>query len=779
MEKVNKGLIEYVIKENLSTQLFKGTFGLEKENVRVDRQGKLALTLHPKEFGDKLYNPYIKTDFSESQVEMVTPVCGSIEEVYAFLENLQDIISLNIGEEYLWPQSNPPIVPEEEEIPIAVFASEGSAEREYRQRLAEKYGRKKQLLSGIHYNFSFDEDFLMRLHREFGGKEKYRDFKDALYLKVAKNFLRYRWLLIYLTGASPAYHKSFGEKFAAMSEELDSESYYFKDMSSLRNSKCGYKNEEDFIVSYDSLEGYISAIQSLIDDGKIANANEFYNPVRLKAKGKKGNLEQLKNGGIQYLELRIFDLNPFNKNGIFMEDIYLTHLFMIYMVLLEETPFGAKEQDIANQNHDAVTVAGRQADLTIYDESGQLVSFRAAALDILQEMAKITRTFNVKEDFYATLIEGAREKVQDPTKTYAYRIIEEAKNKSYVAFHVEKAKEYVEDSRSNVILRGFEDLELSTQILIRDAITRGITFEILDREENFLKLQQGSQVEYVKQATKTSKDSYVTALIMENKVVTKELLKEHNLTVPTSSSYYDIEKAKLSFDTFQNSPIVVKPKSTNYGIGISIFKDKFTKKEYDRALEIAFHHDASVLIEHFVPGKEYRFLVIDNEVIGVLQRVPANVQGDGQRNIRELVIEKNKDPLRGQGHKTPLEKIVLGEIEESFLKAQGKDFDYLPRQGEVVFLRENSNISTGGDSIDYTELVHESYKELAVKAAQAIGAAITGVDIIIEDIESPCDESNYAIIELNFNPAMYMHYYPYQGKRRPVGEKVLDLLFPK
>ncbi|KAB2951535.1 bifunctional glutamate--cysteine ligase GshA/glutathione synthetase GshB [Heliorestis acidaminivorans] len=779
MHRLDNKLMEYIIKENLTLQLFKGDFGLEKENVRVDGQGKLALTPHPEEFGSKLYNPYIKTDFSESQIEMITPVCGTIEEAYSFLENLQDIVSLNIGDEYLWPQSNPPILPEEEAIPIAVFESEGKSQSEYRHRLAEKYGRKKQMLSGIHYNFSFDEDFLKILHEQFGAKESYRSFKDALYLKVARNFLRHRWLLIYLTGASPVFHKTYGENFEAISEALGSDCLYFKDLTSLRNSQWGYKNEEDFIVSYDSLAGYIKDVQSLIDAGKIANASEFYNPVRLKAKGQKGNLELLKDEGIKYLELRIFDLNPLSKNGIFIEDVYLVHLFMIYMLLLEDCPFGAKEQEIANQNHDIATMLGRQADVPIYNEARQLVPLREVALDILADLERIIEVLNTKVDLFTTLIDSSKAKVKDPTKTYAQRIIEAVREQSYVDFHLEIAKEYLEDSSSKSTLCGFEDLELSTQILIRDAITRGISFEILDREENFLKLTQGSKVEYVKQATKTSKDSYISYLIMENKVVTKELLKEQGLTVPASLSYSSIDEAKLSFDKFQGAKIVIKPKSTNYGIGISIFKEHFTKKEFDRALEIAFRYDQTVLVEHFAPGKEYRFLVIGNEVVGVLQRVPANVQGDGHKNIRELVQVKNKDPLRGQGHKTPLEKIALGEIEEGFLKSQGKDFDYIPAQGEVVFLRENSNISTGGDSIDYTDTVHESYKQLALKAAQAVRANITGVDIMIQDINKPYDDSNYAIIELNFNPAMYMHYYPYQGKRRPVGEKVLSLLFDK
>ena len=180
-------------------------------------------------------------------------------------------------------------------------------------------------------------------------------------------------------------------------------------------------------------------------------------------------------------------------------------------------------------------------------------------------------------------------------------------------------------------------------------------------------------------------------------------------------------------------------------------------------MEFAFRYDDTVLVEEFVSGKEYRFLVLGGEVAAVIHRVPANVTGDGKKTIRELVAEKNADPRRGRGHKTPLEKISLGETEKNFLAAQGKSFSYIPAPGETVFLRENSNISTGGDSIDYTDLVHESYKEYVKRAVRSIGAVITGVDVIIDDVTKPHSD-NCTIIELSFNPAIHMHCFPYKGK---------------
>ena len=171
---------------------------------------------------------------------------------------------------------------------------------------------------------------------------------------------------------------------------------------------------------------------------------------------------------------------------------------------------------------------------------------------------------------------------------------------------------------------------------------------------------------------------------------------------------------------------------------------------------------------------EFRFLVIGDEVCGILHRVPANVKGDGIHNIKELVEEKNKDSLRGYKYRTPLEKINLGDIEKTFLRLQNKNFDYIPKKEEIVYLRENSNISTGGDSIDFTDDILDKYKKIAVQAAQKVGAKVCGVDMIIEDYRK--EDSNYGIIELNFNPAIHIHCYPYKGKERNIGEKILELL---
>lgn len=755
---------------DLKKRLFNGNFGLEKENVRVDEHGNLSLTPHPAIFGLKEENPYIKTDFSESQIEMITPVSGSVDEVYTSMENLQNIVSDRIRDEYLWPSSNPPILPAEQDIPIAVYQDPNSASRLYREHLAREYGKKIQLFSGIHYNFSFSDDFLERLHTSVGGEKSLQDFKNQIYLKVAKYFMQNRWFLLYLTGASPVYLPNFLNKTPNNEASRETSDLALNNGISLRNSHAGYKNKCSLHVDYDSFDGYISSIESWINQGKIDSMRELYNPIRMKNAHTDQSLAGLAKAGVEYIEIRSLDLNPFDPNGITKETLHFIQLLLVTGLLTESTAFDQIQQEQSDQNEERIASNGlTKPDIYV---NGAEVPFDQAVEKLLTEMEHVAKLTDTTD--FQSIIETQRDISQHPEKTIASQIT--ATPKSFVSFNLEKAKTYLEQSMQNAYkLIGYEDMELSTQIVLKSAVTKGLSIELLDREENFIRLEKGNQVEYIKQATKTARDSYISALIMENKVVTKQILAENNIEVPHGQHFSDIETARENFELFADKPIVIKPKSTNFGIGISIFKDGFSQENYEEALKIAFSYDSSVIIETYIPGDEYRFLVIDGKIAGILKRVPANITGDGTRTISELIDEKKLDPLRGTDHLKPLEIIQKGPEETLMLSMQGFSMSDIPEDGQIVYLRENSNISTGGDSIDVTDLIHPYYQELAIKCAKAVDANLCGVDIIVS--RETIANGPYAVIELNFNPAIQIHSFPYQGENRRIGDIILDFLF--
>ena len=753
-----------------SYELLQGNFGIERETLRVDLEGKLSFRPHPEVFGDKVLNPYITTDFSESQIEVITPPCSSVEEAYRFTNALYDIVSIEIGDEYLWPQSMPCIIPDENMIPVATYGEEGREAREYREKLLNKYGGKKQLISGIHFNFSFSETFINKLYENSGMNTDYKSYKDSIYLKVARNYLRYRWLIIYLLGGTATLHESYiDECCKSHLKEISVCSFTSDGAISYRNGECGYKNKIDLFPNYDTVINYVESVSNFIIDGIIDSHKELYSQIRLKPKNNKDFFNSLLNDGINYLEYRSIDINPFEKGGISLEDLQFFQLFNIFLLISEESEY-RNWQDEAQENQHLIAKFGQNS--IMLKKDGQHISKDIWALDIINFIRTINFEFKLgKED----LINNIESRIKNPNLTYAYKISEKVKKEGYVDAHLNLAKKYKQDAYNNRFkLEGYEDLELSTQILIKESIKRGIKVDILDRSDNFISLKRNEKVEYIKQATKTSKDNYVSILIMENKTVTKKVLALRGINIPKGQEFYSIEESINCIDDFIKRPIVVKPKSTNFGLGISIFPDGTNKENINKALSLAFKHDNTVIIEEFISGKEYRFLVINEEVVGILHRVPANIKGDGTNSIRELVEIKNRDPLRGVGYVTPLEKIKLDENSELFLKQQFKDFDYIPYKDEIVFLRENSNISTGGDSIDYTDVIHEKFKNIAIDASKAAGAKICGVDMMIEEFTD--ENSNYAIIELNFNPAIHIHCYPYKGIERNIAINVLKVL---
>lgn len=752
-------------------ELLKGNFGIEREGLRVDFNGKLSKKPHPEVFGEKMYNPYITTDFSESQLELITPTFSTTKETYNFLNALYDIAAMEIKDEYIWPQSMPAIIPEDKDIPIAQFCGceEGQTARKYREELLLKYGGKRQLISGIHYNFSFNENIIKKLYGNSDKSKDYKTFKDDIYLKVTRNYLRYRWLLIYLLGCTGVVHESYQEECVKQLKEISKGSFSNRGALSYRNSECGYKNKIDLFPNYNSVKDYVDSINKFIDEDFIDNHKELYAPIRLKAKDPKSLLNSLMNDGINYLEYRSIDINPFEKGGIALNDLYFMNIFNLFLLIEDESNYENWQQEALNNQNIIATHGQNDVELI---KDGKSISKIQWGLEILNKIKVINDELQLG---YEEIIDDTRKRVEDYKETYTYKIIEKVKEEGYINAHLNLAKKYKDLAYNNRFkLEGYEDLELSTQILMKESIKRGIKTELIDRSDNFISLSKDNKIEYIKQATKTSKDNYATVLAMENKVVTKKILQINNIKVPNGSEFDNIDDAISEIDNFINKPIVIKPKSTNFGTGISIFPQGANKEDLTSAFEIAFKYDNTVLVEEFISGKEYRFLVIGDKVVGILHRVPANVVGDGEKSIRQLVEIKNQSPLRGKGYKTPLEKINLDENAALFLKHRGLDFDYIPKKYETVYLRENSNISTGGDSVDYTDDIHEKFKDIAVKSSKAIGANICGVDMMIDDYTN--ENSQYAIIELNFNPAIHIHSYPYIGKEREIAKEILEIL---
>ncbi|MBF0778238.1 bifunctional glutamate--cysteine ligase GshA/glutathione synthetase GshB [Streptococcus cuniculi] len=733
--------------------ILQARFGLERESLRMNAAHHIAQTPHPKKLGSRNFHPYIQTDYSESQLELITPVSNSTKEARRVLGAITDVAYRSMEtDEYLWPLSMPPKASEED---IRIAQLDDAFEYQYRQGLGQRYGKLLQSMSGIHYNMELGTDLIQQLF-ETSNYSSLLAFTNDLYLKLAQQFLRYRWFLTYLYGASPVAETGF------LKEDLK------HPVRSLRNSSYGYVNASTIHVSFSDLASYVRDIEHHVATGDLSAEKEFYSAVRLR--GHKHNRDYLTEG-IRYLEFRCFDLNPFDTLAISQETLDTVHLFALALLWI----------DSPEQVDETLKTAAELNNQIALTHPLTPLPAEADAQTILDAMEAVASHFQL-EEYYQDLVDTVKQQLVQPELTLSGQLVRQIKDQSLQEFGRMQGQNFHSHAwRAPYALKGYEEMELSTQMLMFDAIQKGVHLEILDEEDQFLKLWHKDHVEYVKNGNMTSKDNYVVPLAMANKTVTKKILARAGFPVPAGAEFSSKSAALRYYGQIEKRAIVVKPKSTNFGLGISIFQDGASLTDYEKALDIAFLEDTQILVEEFIAGTEYRFFVLDGRCEAVLLRVAANVVGDGIHTIAELVDLKNQDPLRGRDHRSPLEIIHLGDIELLMLDQQGYRPETILEVGQKAELRGNSNISTGGDSIDVTAQMEESYKQLAADMATSIGAWVCGVDLIIPDPTLPSSKEtpNCTCIELNFNPSMYMHTYCYEGPGQALTPKIIAKLFPE
>ena len=433
----------------LSTdELLAGSFGIEWESLRARGEGELSLTPHPKVFGDKYTNPLITTDFSESQIEMITPTFDTVDKAFDTFSLLADLVNSSLPEdEYLWFQSIPCILPYDDKIPIAQYSDEGIGSQKYREELAKKYGVKKQMISGVHFNFSFDDDVLRKLQGIMGSDLSFKEFKNEVYLKIARNYLRYCWLIIYLTGCSVGSHNTFTKDcIHLMDAKDDYGSYYSNKGPSFRNSSCGYKNLKSLNPSYDSVWQFTSDVESFIEKGDLSEAKELYTQIRLKPKNPSDYLNSLNEDGIQYIEIRTLDINPFYQCGLVNHDMKFLHMFLIYMFVKDESSYENWQEEARMNEENTAERAYDESMRLIRD--GKHVTLKSWAAEIINEMYGMCEVFGIDEGRKTLRLMCNR--IRNPDLTYGKRLLKIIEEKGYINTHVELSINNKKTSVNNI-----------------------------------------------------------------------------------------------------------------------------------------------------------------------------------------------------------------------------------------------------------------------------------------------------------------------------------------
>ena len=349
-----------------------GTFGLERETLRVTSDGYMAQTPHP--FPD---DEHIVKDFCENQAEINTGVHntaqGAINDLKKHSERLKEKIKKR-GES-LWMYSNPPHIKNENDIPVAVYEGDQKSKHSYRKYLAEKYGKYKMTLSGIHVNYSLSEELLKTAFSKSDYSD-YTEFKNSAYLRLAQGLTEYGWIINLLLSASPVCDGSYLNP-KQIREAVITE------YASVRCGKEGYWNNFTPVLSYDSILSYADSIQKYIDNGSLAGVGELYYPIRLKPKGV-NRLNNLVQNGVNHIELRNIDINPFAEEGIDVRDLEFLELLMLWVFCTYEKSLSEVDQIRAVENFK--NSALYDIDNTTIPADNKIESLRTAGLRILSEM---------------------------------------------------------------------------------------------------------------------------------------------------------------------------------------------------------------------------------------------------------------------------------------------------------------------------------------------------------------------------------------------------------
>lgn len=465
--------------------------GLEKEGLRVDTNGHIVQTPHPHALGSKLTHPHITTDYSEALIEYITPVYSEPKEALAFLSDLHTFTYQHLDQEWIWPGSMPSRLSGNDSVPIADYGSSnvGTMKHVYRKGLDVRYGRIMQAIAGVHYNVSLPDDMWHALREmEKATNIPFNDYRSTRYFGMIRHFRRHSWLLLYLFGASPAVDTSFlpegqvPDKLTPLSDDT----YYAPYATTLRMSDLGYQNkvQSQLKICFNSLSNYVNTLRHAIsspwpdyqklgvnegDNWQQLNANilqienEYYSDIRPKrvAKHNETPSQALEARGVEYIEVRCLDLNPFDPLGVTENQMRFVDTFLMWCLLSDSPWISDEECDRLDDNRRWVVERGRDPSLTLIRD-GESTSVRAWGEQIFAEMAEVARLLDAAEEGapHQAALDDLSKRLRDPSLTPSAQMLARLQdgNGSLSDTLLELAKEQARQLKSTPMLRSREAL---------------------------------------------------------------------------------------------------------------------------------------------------------------------------------------------------------------------------------------------------------------------------------------------------------------------------------
>ncbi|MDD6155265.1 MAG: hypothetical protein PUB39_06910 [Eubacteriales bacterium] len=423
--------------------LLKGKIGLEEEGLRTTQDGHMSHAPHQFTGED-----HITRDFCENQLEVNTDPFdtpeGAYDQLADVISHIQKRLSSLPEPEFIWPFSNPPYINSADDIPIADFKGDEAQKTEYRKYLSEMYGRYIMTFSGCHFNYSFSEELIEASYKAYTAKPSaasasakpltLREYRDKLYLDLAKMTSKYGWLLTTVTAASPVMDSSFLDSHEAGKP-------VFMGMASVRCSELGYWNYFTPTFDYSSLSNYTASIRKYIDNGYLTQPSELYFPIRLKPLGE-NTLESLEENGINHIELRTLDLNPLVDFGLDLRDIKFARLLLIWLASdVEESLTDAEQIMVAANFKKAAHMDISEARIMYRSER---VRIKEAALDVMDRMIKFYETVfeegDDRREETLAILDFEAEKLRHPSTRYSL-VVKDRFGKDYIGEGLKLARE--------------------------------------------------------------------------------------------------------------------------------------------------------------------------------------------------------------------------------------------------------------------------------------------------------------------------------------------------
>ena len=425
--------------------------GIERECLRVDADGQLALTPHPNALGSALTHTQITTDYSESLLEFITPAEADPAVTLADLEQIHRFAYSKLDGEYLWSPSMPCALPDEDSIPIARYGSShiGELKYVYRKGLALRYGKTMQCIAGIHYNVSLPDALWQLQQQAEGDTGNAQDYQSARYIALIRNFRRYSWLLMYLFGASPALHKGFMRGRPHQLQVLDDETLYLPYATSLRMSDLGYQStaQAGLTPCYNDLQSYTDSLRQAVGtpypayveigakrDGEwlqlnthiLQIENEYYSNIRPKRVTHSGErpIQALMARGVQYVEVRCLDINPFLPLGIDLTESRFLDAFLLFCAMQDSPMLEHDECHACTDNFLSVVKEGRRPVLLL-QRNGQPVALHAWAAELLEQILPLAELLDQSQggSAHSQALQAQQAKVADPSLTPSAQVL--------------------------------------------------------------------------------------------------------------------------------------------------------------------------------------------------------------------------------------------------------------------------------------------------------------------------------------------------------------------